>query len=126
VIGLIRVTCTEAKSSILDAQNAWGNTPLHWAALNGHLDAVKALIAAGANLGMKNKAGHDAAFEAEVNSKNSVVEWLFQQDQALENHRGDEEDLKPVSSNDEKEAEAQICETGLVEQTKNLALESTP
>lgn len=29
---------------VLLAQNASGNTPLHWAGLNGHLDIVKALI----------------------------------------------------------------------------------
>ena len=28
----------------LNAQNKAGNTPLHWAALNGHLPAVKVLL----------------------------------------------------------------------------------
>ncbi|KAK2756453.1 hypothetical protein FQN54_005346 [Arachnomyces sp. PD_36] len=41
------------------------NTPLHWAALNTHLDCVKALVEAGADVGAKNDAGHDAVFLAE-------------------------------------------------------------
>jgi uncharacterized protein CbrC (UPF0167 family) len=38
---------------------------LHWAALNTHLDCVKALVEAGADISAKNDAGHDALFLAE-------------------------------------------------------------
>lgn len=115
------MTPTQSKSSNLDAQNAWGNTPLHWASLNGHLEAVKALLAAGANMGTKNKAGHDAIYEAEINSKNSVAEWLLQQDRGLESRSG--EDLDLVSStNGETEIEMQRCDE-VVAKTKDIALE---
>lgn len=63
----------------MDLQNRSGNTPLHWAALNGHLEAVKILIATGANSSVRNKAGHDVVYEAEINSKEDVVEWLLKE-----------------------------------------------
>ena len=50
--------------------NKEGNTPLHWAAYNGHLAIVKLLIAAGADMWQKNAAGHLAMFEAERADKN--------------------------------------------------------
>lgn len=61
----------------LNLQNSSGNTALHWAALNGHLEAVKVLVEAGADVTVCNKAGHDAIFEAEANEKTEVVEWLL-------------------------------------------------
>lgn len=57
--------------------NDAGNTPLHWAALNGHLESVKLLVQSGADVTIINKAGHDAVFEAEINDKKEVVEWLL-------------------------------------------------
>lgn len=73
---------------------------------------------------MKNKAGHDAVYEAEINSKNSVVEWLLLQDQELESRS--EETREPVSTDNEKEAEVQNFEPELVVKTKNMALEPSP
>ncbi|KAK2811510.1 hypothetical protein FQN50_002133 [Emmonsiellopsis sp. PD_5] len=51
--------------AILNHRNHSGNTPLHWAALNTHLDCVQALVGAGADITVKNDAGHDAVFLAE-------------------------------------------------------------
>ncbi|KAL1974757.1 hypothetical protein VTN31DRAFT_4961 [Thermomyces dupontii] len=51
--------------AFLNYRNHSGNTPLHWAALNTHLDCVKILVEAGADISVKNDAGHDAAFLAE-------------------------------------------------------------
>lgn len=51
--------------AFLNYRNHSGNTPLHWAALNTHLDCVKILVEAGADISAKNDAGHDAAFLAE-------------------------------------------------------------
>ena len=33
----------------INAQNSSGNTAMHWAALNGHVDVVKRLAASGAD-----------------------------------------------------------------------------
>lgn len=52
-------------AAFLNSRNYTGNTPLHWAALNTHLDCVKALVEAGADISLKNDAGHDALFLAE-------------------------------------------------------------
>lgn len=38
---------------------------MHWAALNTHLECVKALVACGADVSIKNQQGFDAAFLAE-------------------------------------------------------------
>lgn len=62
---------------MLSPQNASGNTPLHWACLNGHLETVKTLVDAGADVTVTNNAGHDAVYEAEVNNKPEVSEWLL-------------------------------------------------
>lgn len=65
--------------SLINAQNEAGNTPLHWAALNGHLECVKALIDNGADPTVTNRAGHDPVYEAEVNDRREVVEWVLRE-----------------------------------------------
>lgn len=68
----------------LNAPNASGNTPLHWAAINGHLESVKALVGAGADPARVNRAGKEAVFEAEGAGKGEVVEWLLGEGRGLE------------------------------------------
>ncbi|KAJ5573477.1 uncharacterized protein N7459_007904 [Penicillium hispanicum] len=53
------------RTAFVNHRNHSGNTPLHWAALNTHLECVKALVEAGADVAIKNDAGHDAVFLAE-------------------------------------------------------------
>jgi uncharacterized protein len=54
--------------------------------LNGHLEAVKVLIEEGADPTITNQRGHDAVFEAEVNDKREVVEWVLKEGgEVLEN-----------------------------------------
>lgn len=62
---------------MIEARNAAGNTPLHWAAVNGQLEAVKLLVRAGADVSVRNGVGRDAVGEAEVTGKVEVVEWLL-------------------------------------------------
>ncbi len=62
---------------LVNAKNDAGNTPLHWAALNGHLAASKALVEAGSDSSIENNAGHDATYEAAQNEKFEVAEWLL-------------------------------------------------
>ncbi|ORX97166.1 ankyrin repeat-containing domain protein [Clohesyomyces aquaticus] len=77
--GLDKVTTTASASAsgLINAVNEAGNTALHWAALNGHLESVKLLIQVGADVTIINSAGHDAVFEAEINDKKDVVDWLL-------------------------------------------------
>ncbi|KAK5120776.1 hypothetical protein LTR85_005842 [Meristemomyces frigidus] len=65
-------------SLLFNAKNQQGNTPLHWAAYNGHLAVVKLLLAAGADMWIKNAAGHLAMFEAERADKSEVVQYLLE------------------------------------------------
>lgn len=75
-------------SGLIKSVNDAGNTPLHWAALNGHLESVKLLIQSGADVTIINKAGHDAVFEAEINDKSAVVDWLLETVEELESGVG--------------------------------------
>ena len=65
--------------AIINAQNEAGNTALHWAALNGHLEAVKVLLENGGDPTITNARGHDAVYEAELNDKQEVVEWVLKE-----------------------------------------------
>jgi len=60
-------------------RNSSGNTPLHWAALNGHLDIVKLLIErGGAEPTVANNAGHNVLHEAQSAKKEDVVNFLLE------------------------------------------------
>lgn len=65
-------------SPLVNHGNKEGNTPLHWAAYNGHLEVVKTLLTVGADMWVKNAAGHLAMFEAERADKNDVVQHLLE------------------------------------------------
>jgi uncharacterized protein len=75
-----KATC----SALINTVNDAGNTALHWAALNGHLECVKYLVQTGADVTIINQAGHDAVFEAEINDKKEVVDWLLGEVEELE------------------------------------------
>ncbi|KAL8832812.1 MAG: hypothetical protein Q9170_004734 [Blastenia crenularia] len=82
--------CPSPSALNLNLTNASGNTPLHWAALNGQLDAVKLLINAGADPARRNNAGHDAMYEAERSEKEEVTGWLLREGKGLETSVGGE------------------------------------
>ena len=87
--------------AIVNAQNEAGNTPLHWAALNGHLEAVKVLLENGGDPTITNSRGHDAVYEAELNDKQEVVEWVLK-----EGGEGLEEGLSGETGEDDAEEES--------------------
>ena len=94
-----------SQATLLNLQNASGNTPLHWAALNGHLPAVKLLIGAGADPSVMNRAGKDAVYEAEVNEKNEVAAWLLTEGKSLESAVGVDLDQPAPGVQEEADAE---------------------
>jgi len=69
---------TADRPQLINHQNAQGNTPLHWASYNGHLELVKLLVGVGADMWVKNAAGHLAMFEAERADKSEVVQYLLE------------------------------------------------
>lgn len=100
-------------SGLINAANEAGNTALHWAALNGHLDAVKALVQCGADVTIINQAGHDAVFEAEINDKSAVVDWLLGAVEELEKGIGKGEGAPVGADRDREEgADGAFAATG--------------
>ena len=94
----------------LNLQNTSGNTPLHWAALNGYLSAVQLLMEAGADSTVMNKAGKDAVYEAEANDKNEVAAWLLTEGKGLMSAVGSSLDQAASGAGGEADAEGQLEE----------------
>ena len=61
----------------ISPQNSAGNTPLHWACLNNHVETVKLLVGEGADMFVKNAAGRDAVWEAEQRGNEGLVNWML-------------------------------------------------
>ncbi|KIW18276.1 hypothetical protein PV08_02564 [Exophiala spinifera] len=80
-------TADKSAPSLVNHKNVNGNTPLHWAGMNGHLEVVKALVGAGADPGIANAAGRDAVFESEISAKEGAsecAEWMLKECEGLE------------------------------------------
>ncbi|KAK3113505.1 ankyrin repeat-containing protein [Teratosphaeriaceae sp. CCFEE 6253] len=82
LLGSLKISEQTGKAAdrprLMNKQNQQGNTPLHWAAYNGQLPIVKLLVGAGADMWIKNTAGHLAMFEAERAEKSEVVQFLLE------------------------------------------------
>jgi len=59
-----------------DRQDVAGATALMWGAHRGHVDVVKKLLAAQANVSICNRAGYTALKLAEFNAYEEVVQLL--------------------------------------------------
>lgn len=66
-----------SQDHLINRQNKQGNTPLHWAAYNGHLKVVELLVSCGADMWIKNASGHLAMFDAERAERSDVVRFLL-------------------------------------------------
>jgi ankyrin repeat protein len=69
--------------SLLTVQNHSGSTPLHWAALNGHLPVLQALVQfhggpGAALIDIKNAAGRSPLGEAEATGWEEGAKWLVE------------------------------------------------
>jgi ankyrin repeat protein len=91
--------------AVLNAQNKSGNTAIHWAALNGHVEVLLALLQHGADPSILNTAGHDALFEAELNEKTKAAEVLLAEGKELESTVSGE-----LENNEEDAAEEENVE----------------
>lgn len=87
---------------VINHKNVSGNTSLHWAGMNGHLEVVKALVGAGADPEIVNAAGRDAVVESECSAKEGAQEcadWMLKNCEGLEKGVGGAE--RSGSGNDE-------------------------
>ena len=63
-----------------------GNTALHYAACNGHENAVRALIEARANVGEHNENGHTPLMEAASAGRVGVAKLLLEAGAGINTH----------------------------------------
>jgi uncharacterized protein len=80
-------TADKSAPNLVNHKNVSGNTPLHWAGMNGNLDVVKLLVGAGADAGIRNEAGRDAVVETEFSAKEGskeCAEWMLKNCAGLE------------------------------------------
>ena len=102
---------TKATPDLLNQKNVSGNTPLHWAALNGHLEVVKLLVAAGADASLKNGMSRDSVVEAEMSGKEGAeecAEWMLKNCTGLD--RGVRGGVEAEAAVEEVEFNGQMAE----------------
>mmetsp|Transcript_2549 Transcript_2549/g.3686 ORF Transcript_2549/g.3686 Transcript_2549/m.3686 type:complete len:376 (-) Transcript_2549:36-1163(-) len=78
----------------IDAENEWGDTPLHDAAWHGRLDIVQLLVERGANKDAKNKNGATPLHHATKYGRDDVVKYLLEK--GAESSFKDEDGMTPM------------------------------
>lgn len=66
-----------ANPALVNAKNAYGWTPLHWAAFKGRLDMVKYLVNQGAKVNDESTPGMTPLFLAATNGHDDIVKFLI-------------------------------------------------
>ncbi|MCJ1393932.1 hypothetical protein MMC18_007468 [Xylographa bjoerkii] len=123
---------TPALHPLILTCNLAGNTALHYACLNGHLEAAKVLLAAGADPTIVNNAGHDAIYEAEANGKEEVSRWVLMEGKGLEKAVGSGDIKGSRSAEGEEDGEEEEArerkdrENGVKEQMEGLGIGEKP
>lgn len=70
--------CPQVHENSLNLVNTEGNTPLHWAALNSHVNLVRLLLEHGADINIKNNADQTPFDEAVANEKFDVTAAIIE------------------------------------------------
>jgi ankyrin repeat protein len=94
---------SSTRTEILSRKNEAGNTALHWASVNGHVQAVKVLVDCGVDVWVKNAAGRLPVFEAERAEKDDVVATLL-----IAGGKEDEEKARGQADGGKEEEEDQV------------------
>ncbi|OAA59217.1 ankyrin repeat containing protein yar1 [Niveomyces insectorum RCEF 264] len=80
---------TSPRQRFLDAANAYGNTALHWAAMNGHLDVVRLLVRRGAAPALANDKNYVPLDLAGLQDHGAVVDYFLAAAEEAESGGGD-------------------------------------
>ena len=107
-----RALATKTISDLLNQKNVSGNTPLHWAALNGHIEVVKLLVGGGADASLQNAMGRDSVVEAELSGKEGAeecAEWMLKNCTGLD--RGVGSGVEAEAAAEEVEVNGQMAES---------------
>lgn len=73
----VKMLC-ELAPSLMDAPNAQGNTPLHWACISGHLSVVVILLQMHASTAVENVNERTPICEAQLHGRSDIVEYFIQ------------------------------------------------
>ncbi|KAI3328526.1 ankyrin repeat-containing domain protein [Ustulina deusta] len=83
-------TVAQVEPAYIDAQNAFGNTALHWACLGGHLDIVKLLLSRDALPAIANDKDQIPLDLAAFDNHMHVVDYFLAQSKGIEGDNAQE------------------------------------
>ena len=98
---VVRFIVSQSNTTI-NALNDQKNTPLHWAALNGHIDTVQILLENGADGRLINSFGKSASTLAEEHGHMDVVNLILKSYEP-ESDEQVEQCLESLSAGDQEE-----------------------